>query len=229
MRFLVDNWEFWEHEWEGAAFAAIAHSLSKRYTSVCISSTFDIRTMRPLGSHPLVDPYYSSSDLRIRHEGIKLSRFEKTRLISEWDVALNKLRVCNRDELYGPGRLNCGECEKCMRTMLALLSLGKLKDSTAFPYDDVTEEMALVSVKIASVTVCFYKELIEPLSDAGRNDLARIIKRKIEDFYSPNWKKQTKKVIVDSARSLDRKIFNNALKRNKIIRKIKNTVYPHYN
>ncbi|WML47801.1 hypothetical protein RCG23_21105 [Neobacillus sp. PS3-34] len=51
-----------------------------------------------------------------------LTRVEKTRIVSEFKTAYKFLNVCLRD-----GE-NCGECEKCVRTLFTLELFGKLKE-----------------------------------------------------------------------------------------------------
>jgi hypothetical protein len=198
LRSLDDNWYFWEHEWEGAVFSAIAHALSSRFTVVSIAATHDIPNMQPLGSHPLIDPNYSSADLHIRHDGITLSRFDKIRLIAGWNVAVENIRVCNKSELYKPGVLNCGRCEKCVRTMLALTALGILDKALTFQEAEVTEKLVREAVKLTPVVLPWYEELIKPLKENGRPDLAEAIKRKITDFTRttavPIWRILAKEV-----------------------------------
>ena len=152
--------DFWVHEFMGATFAAIAHLFSKRINALSINSCHDIPNLMPYGSHPLLNPNYSSSDMRIRHEGIHLSRFEKTKIISDWDLALQHLRVCNKSEYYSAGILNCGKCEKCVRTMLALVGSEALGKATAFPTNNVTEELVNEVVYLAENTIPLYDELL---------------------------------------------------------------------
>jgi len=138
IRQLDNDVHFWIYEFHGAALSSIAHALSPRLTSVSIASGFDIPNIIPAATHPLIDPNYSSTALRIRHEGILFSRLEKVGLLADWDVALQNLRVCTMNP---PGLLNCGKCEKCIRSMTELLAVGKLASAGVFPQDDVSEEM----------------------------------------------------------------------------------------
>ena len=48
-----------------------------------------------------------------------VSRPTKVRRLVEAGVDLNELRVCNRFTDF-----NCGRCEKCLRTMVALEVMG---------------------------------------------------------------------------------------------------------
>jgi hypothetical protein len=179
-----DGFSFWTDEFESAVFGAIAHAFSRRLTVVSLASSQDIPHLGPHGSHPLLDPNYSSSDLRIRHDGIALTRFAKTKLVAEWDVALHHLRVCNWYERYRQGRLNCGECRKCVQAMLTLLVLDALDQSRAFPVDDVSEELVLARARLATPYQAFsYQDLVAPLAEKGRHDLVRAIEYKLAVYY----------------------------------------------
>ena len=172
------------YEYHGAILASVAHAFSRRLSAVTISSTDDIPSLallkrkdfRILGSHPLLDPNYSSSDLLIKHGSVTLSRFDKTKLLADWGVAINSIKVC-QPNWPGP---NCGICEKCVRTELALLALDLLDKTKAFPLDDLTEKqveaITLGSDAEQNWTAHHeYLELIEPLRAKGRNDLVRAI------------------------------------------------------
>jgi hypothetical protein len=201
-----NRWSFWYHEFMGAALAAIAHAFSSRLTVVSIAADYDIPNQRPHGSQPLLDPNYSSVDLRIFHDGINLSRFSKTRLLADWDVALQHLRVCNQYKLYNPGRLNCGKCEKCIRTMLALVALGALDKTAAFPLKDITVQN-IDAISLTPSTYPLYKELIIPLHTKGRVDLAEAIEQKLLDF----WKMQKRENLKTKIRQIDNKYFGSNL------------------
>jgi hypothetical protein len=176
VRSLNGDWEFWHSQFMGAALAAVAHGLGRRFSLVSIASDYDIPNLRPHGSHPLMEPNFSSYETRIQYDGITMSRLEKTRLLADWDVALRNLRVCNKTEHYNAIRLNCGKCEKCLRTMLALLVLGVLDRTNAFPDQDVTPQ-ALSQIYLNDKAAPFYRELIVPLEEIGRADLARCLER----------------------------------------------------
>jgi hypothetical protein len=179
VRHLDDNVKFWEFEFHGAALASVAHALSHRLSSVSIASTYDIPNLKPWGSHPLLDPNYSSIDLRIRHDGLRLSRLNKVRLVADWNVALQNLRVCTANS---PEKLNCGMCEKCIRTMTELLVVGKLVGSGAFAVHDVSRDL-LNTIQIGNELVdSFYCDLIEPLKAVGRLDLVEVIQVKSQQF-----------------------------------------------
>ncbi|HUF63652.1 MAG TPA: hypothetical protein VMN36_16365, partial [Verrucomicrobiales bacterium] len=119
-------------ESHGAALAAIAHAFSPRLTRALIASTNTMADLTPLGSHPLLDSNYSTAALSIRHDGTRFSRSEKLALITQWEPALKTIRACVNPP-QSAEHINCGECEKCLRTMMALLICGKLQDCPTYP------------------------------------------------------------------------------------------------
>jgi hypothetical protein len=175
----VQGFNFWYREFMGAALAAAGHALSGRLNSVTISSDYDIPNQRPHGSHPLIDPNYSSNELKVRHQGFTLSRYEKSKVIADWELALRHLRVCNQFRQYEPGKLNCGRCEKCVRTMLALTALGVLERTDAFPVAELTPDLVNSVVKLTPATYPLYHELLAPLRERGHRELARAVESRL--------------------------------------------------
>lgn len=179
VRHLYDDVHFWIYQFHGAALASVAHAFSGRLSRASISSAYKIPNLRRKTTHPLIEPNYSSTNLRIMLEGIRYSRLERVELISNWPIALDNLRVCT---LNPPGCLNCGECEKCIRTMLELLALGKLDESNAFPYQDVRPEMIEDINLTGDYQDAWYGDLVPLLTDWGRFDLVEIIQTKRQEF-----------------------------------------------
>ena len=178
VRQLDDDDTFSLYEFQGAVLSSVAHALSNRLTTVSIASSSDFDHVRPWGSHPLLDPNYSSTDLQILHDGLRFKRLEKVRLMADWDAALQNVRVCTSNT---PGMLNCGKCEKCVRTMTELLAIGKLDRAHAFPANDVSAEL-LASTDIADAADAFYSELIPPLTAIGRLDLVKVIENRLAQY-----------------------------------------------
>ena len=103
--------------------------LSSLFKRIYIPSSETYAHLEPCGSHPLLDPLWSTEHLQIVHDGCEATRIEKVRKIAQHEVALKKLRVCweNKENAY-----NCGVCEKCIRTMISLYAIGALDNCTAF-------------------------------------------------------------------------------------------------
>ena len=176
IRHLCDERELWLEKFFGAVLAGVAHTFASRLELVYIASSYDIPNLVPCGSHPMLDPEYSSFDMRIRHRDLSLSRLDKLRIVARWDVALNNIRVCLANV---QDRMNCGRCEKCVRTMLGLLAIGALEKTEAFVENDVSPDL-LSGFKITiRHRESFYRELLEPLKARGFNNLVHVIKSKL--------------------------------------------------
>jgi 7-cyano-7-deazaguanine synthase in queuosine biosynthesis len=76
--------------------------------------------MIPDGSNFITDPLWSSGYTQIIHDGADSRRNDKIKFIAENSNALSILRVCWQDKGY-----NCGQCSKCLRTMVALREMEK--------------------------------------------------------------------------------------------------------
>ncbi len=176
IRHLCDERELWLDSFFGAVLAAAAHTFSKRLSLLFIASSYDIPHLHPCGSHPLLDPEYSSYSMRIRHRDYALSRLEKIAIVSKWDTAFQNFRVCLANV---PDRLNCGKCEKCVRTMTELLALGLLDKTGAFVENDVApEQISRYDITIR-VRPPFYRAMLPLLKAKERHDLADVIEEQI--------------------------------------------------
>ena len=206
----------------GAALGAVAHAFSRRITTATIGSSYNIRELEPWGSHPLLDPNYSSAEVYIQHDGARFSRLEKVGLIAEWDAALKTLRTCGNP--LRPGDLiNCGRCEKCLRTMVELVAYDKLKQCKTFPLTDVSAEMLqALNVSFYSesrspwtfLTVgneCHWRHLLSPLKRIGRIDLVEVIEAKLAEYE--RWQKRLNR--KDALKRLDSRYLGERLARMK--------------
>jgi hypothetical protein len=178
IRHLCDDRDLWLDKFFGAVLAAVGHAFASRLHLVYIASSYDIPNLVPCGSHPLVDPEYSSFDLRIKLLGLHLSRLEKLRLLAGWDVAFQNFRVCLANVA---DRLNCGKCEKCVRTMTELVAIGALEKTQAFVENDVSPELFSGFKITIRHREPFYREILPLLEERGRNDLVRTIRGMLND------------------------------------------------
>lgn len=169
---------FWAYEYQGAALAGVGHLFSKGVSNLNIASTWEIKYLDRWGSHPLLDPGYGHHSLRIWHELAHLGRLEKTRLVVGRPELFNSLNVCNNE---AAGDDNCGRCEKCLRTMLALEALGVFDSTPTF------EQARIRARDLSHIRILDpglegeYLELVGPLREVGRADLAKAIERRIRE------------------------------------------------
>lgn len=205
LRTLSPNLYCWLDEYMGSGMAAVAHGLAGGLSDVLISSSYEIPKLHPFASHPMIEPRLSSYNLRIHHDGERLSRVERVKLIANWPSALASLRVCFQGK---DGQLNCGSCPKCLRTKLELMCAGKLQDACTLPGEEPTARTILAGLDIESQTISFVSTLKNALKDIGRRDLARALTYKEWEYYlsqATNWKELVTK--------FDKIVLSGALKR----------------
>lgn len=114
----------------GAVLASIALGIKGGWRQIFIPAAQTYADLYPGGSHPLLDPLWSTESVRVANDGAEATRIQKIQWrIARSDVALQHLRVCweNRDSKY-----NCGRCEKCIRTMVSLKIAGVLDRCATF-------------------------------------------------------------------------------------------------
>ena len=129
IRELLNFYVDWGKLGHGPALAAIGHLLSPTLHRIYIPSSFTYKNLFPWGSHPILDPLWSSDSLEFIHDGCEATRVKKVALIAKYDIAMNSLRVCwsNPESSF-----NCGRCEKCIRTMINLKINNALSRCTTF-------------------------------------------------------------------------------------------------
>lgn len=182
LRSLDPDGAFWRAQWYGAALASVAHALGGLLSEVTISSSHWVgeQGLEPLGSHPLVDPAFSSQTLQVLHASVGMGRVARLRAIAHWDVARRYLRVCNTD---AGESLNCGRCHKCLMIMLTLVALGQLAEFPSFPDDDLRGELIAGLRLFTRGDIDPYLPLVPDLEAAGRDDLADALRHLDEDFH----------------------------------------------
>jgi hypothetical protein len=110
----------WE-EYHGSALATIALLLAPHFSRVLIPATNSYADLVPLGSHPLLDPLWSTERVEIVHDGADASRIEKLHTAAGHPAGRAHLQVCWE---HANQRYNCGICEKCIRTGVAVRLAG---------------------------------------------------------------------------------------------------------
>lgn len=120
MRSLTDPVTSWGYEQHGASLAAVSYALRAHFGTVHIASSYSDEDLHPWGSHPDLDPLWSSSAQTILHDSTVELRVEKVAQIMQYQSARAGLRVCWMDT----DEYNCGTCEKCVRTRINLRATG---------------------------------------------------------------------------------------------------------
>ena len=184
-----------------SVIAGIGHAFHNRFDRVSIASSVEIADRRPIGSHPLIEPNYSSCDFTVRSDGDGWNRFEKIQIIASSPSALSVLRSCFN--AFRPAHLlNCGECEKCLRTMTGLLLVDKLKGCPTYSHNDITVDMLehlvvappppessdrkaalhLAYRTLSETNLPYWQEMLPALLEKERYDIAGKIHKWVEDL-----------------------------------------------
>ncbi len=178
LRTFSDRYAPWDYTYHGAALSSVAHLLATRFRKVYIAASVAYSGLFPWGSHPLLDPLWSSEDLEIVHDGCEATRLEKVLAIAKCETAVKWLRVCweNRD-----GQYNCGRCQKCLRTMASLRLAGVLPRCATF--ESPLDLKALAGVAVHHTTYNLFRENLEAAESWGNDpELARALRACLQGF-----------------------------------------------
>jgi hypothetical protein len=107
----------------GGSLAAIGHLLGPGTGRMLLSSDGLGFEHPEVGSRPSTDPLHGSATLAVEHVAPAVTRLEKIRTIAREPLVQRHLRVCWKNV---GSLMNCGRCEKCIRTMLAIDACGML-------------------------------------------------------------------------------------------------------
>jgi hypothetical protein len=162
--------------YHGAALATVAHLLAPLADTFLVPASDTYATLSAYGSHPLLDPLWSSEAVSIVHHGCAASRSDKVRSFGEDDGGpdpLSWLRVCWRNP---GGAYNCGRCHKCVNTMVALRMAGLLERAPTFPVSLDLARVAALDLSSPGSGLLWVR-YVEDLEASGRDpSLARAIR-----------------------------------------------------
>ena len=149
----------------GATLASVAQLLNVR--DIYLSAALTYEYIIPDGSHPLLDPLWSTETCKLHHTGLESDRMKKVELVKNVPEVLSNLWVCWEDP-----RVNCGTCSKCIRTYIAL----KLSNIDDFPF-----QQAIRPKDICSVTIRNDEELsfFELFLTAANNRNKKLISKQL--------------------------------------------------
>jgi hypothetical protein len=114
--FVAPHAEWWLHS-HTVVMASVAHALAGALGACVTSADHTYEHLIRLCAHPLLIPMFSSDRMRSETFGWDTTRLEKVIALSTSPIALQHLRVCWMNQ---GAAFNCGRCEKCLRTMVAL-------------------------------------------------------------------------------------------------------------
>lgn len=161
----------WGAVLHGPALGGVGLLLGNRWREVLLSSWFCHEDHVPWGSSGITDPLLSTAATRTRPYGAGHDRFEKVEFLTRFPLALETLHVCWEER----SESNCGRCEKCYRTLLALEILGVRDRATAFPPGPLDLGRLAEIWDDRPLFVRMYEQLAEHAARAGRLDLVAAI------------------------------------------------------
>jgi hypothetical protein len=196
VRMFSDRRIDWTAEYHGAALASIALFLAPRFRKVYIASSFAPASMQSWGSMPPTDPLWSTEDLEVVHD-LEVLRQQKINFLAGSPIALRWLRPCWE---YLSGAYNCGRCEKCLRTMVALRLAGALDACRVF--DRPLDLKAVARIPItSSASRIFLQENIDAADHAHDEELALALRKAARRAGTPLARiDRAKKYVRDVAR-----------------------------
>ncbi|GAA1729406.1 hypothetical protein [Microcella frigidaquae] len=177
VRALSEPHVAWGDCYHGAALAAVAHLLGNDLGRVIVPASYHVSDLFPWGSHPDLDPWWSSSRLTLVHHGEEFTRPQKVAAIATSPVAMAHLRVCWENQ---GGRYNCGQCEKCVRTMINLRAAGALERCATLP--NTIDIAGVRDVRTDHGVVLFARENIAAMRESGAFD--RELERALRSLIS---------------------------------------------
>jgi hypothetical protein len=174
--------EAWGPLTHGVVLSSVGHVLFPFFKRIFIAATHTYNDLFPWGSHPLLDPLWSTETLEFIHDGGEATRIDKVALLSKFDIALKSLQVCRSPR--SQRAYNCGLCEKCLRTMINLHVVGALDRCTAFNTRLHLKRIAKIVVLDTS-TRAFVRENLRAL-EKSKSDL-RLYKALRKILNRPRW------------------------------------------
>jgi hypothetical protein len=167
------NGDFWGKILFGSLLASVGLCLQSNLDSILIASGGRTgKDLRPWGSHPDLDSLWSTERLKFRHDAL-MPRTSKIEYISDYPVILNNLRVCYQNKR---GKINCGACEKCIRTIISLKLCGETPSPDVFAKIPTTKQIKLCRINLNSPVVYLWNQLLDKAISQGDLEIANAIK-----------------------------------------------------
>jgi len=161
----------WGPVMHGPALGGVGLLFGNRWKTTLLSSWFCHGDDEPWGSTAITDPLLSTSVTRTEAYGAGHDRFEKLAFLARYPLALETLHVCWEERSEG----NCGRCEKCYRTLLALELLGVRDRAITFPAGPLDLGRLAEVWKDKPLFVRMYAQLRGHAARAGRADIVAAI------------------------------------------------------
>ena len=165
----------WAQEMFGPAIGGVGLVAGRRWRVALLSSWNCHEDTFPCASTGITDPLFSTSNTRTRSYGGGHDRFEKLEFLARFPQALDTMQVCWEER----SNVNCGRCEKCFRTLLALEILGLRDQAGSFPREPLDLGRIAAVWKDVPINIRIYEQLFKHAERAGRSDIVAAIARQL--------------------------------------------------
>jgi hypothetical protein len=183
IRSLAPDYKYWTRMGFGSAHIAVSQLFQGHFDKILYASDGEGPNPLPGAMHPLFTPHFSTDAVRIQGEQDEMYRAEKVALLADWDAGRRLMQPCHYVKIPEQGKINCGRCEKCVRTMLMLIGLGKLQDVSAFVENDLAPDRVFQIPVNNRRKAALLQQSIPSLRKVGRNDLVWAIRARVALFY----------------------------------------------
>jgi len=186
----------WSRILHGPAIASLAMLLGSQHGTMLVPATHTYVDLFPWGTHPLLDPLWSTERVKVVHQGAYATRVQKTVTLVDDRLAQEHLRVCWKNT----GDYNCNVCEKCNRTKVALRLAGALEKFRTF--DNVVDVEALSRMRIGNHnSYAFAVENRDFAREVGDREIETALDTAIARFHRRNDPEQKRlRVIIRQLR-----------------------------
>lgn len=135
-----------------------------KFNHVYIASSYTCDFPVICASDPVIDSHINIADTEVKHDGYFMNRVDKVKFIVDTCERMNKnviLRVC----WISTGGHNCCNCEKCIRTIFNILSVGGNPNQYGFILDSSLECQMLKVVSECLLTTPFIRPQWHDIQD----------------------------------------------------------------
>ena len=175
----------------GSCLAATGLFLRNGFSRIYIPSTRSAEQQIPWGSSLELDGHWSTEKVTFIYDGSEVTRVEKVRTqLAASPLALKHLRVCYMNK---KGAYNCGQCDKCLRTMINLYIAGVLDQAQTFPHEINLELLAQTATAKHHEHQVFNIENLEALRAISLNpDMQKVLASSIARSHQVRQNRVTK-------------------------------------
>lgn len=209
---LAGKWPTITH---GAALSSVGHLFSARFGRQLIPASHTYADTLAWGSHPLLDHLWSSNRLTTVHDGAGSTRVGKTRRIATYPAAKKHLRVCWQNT----GKYNCGVCDKCVRTMVALSLSGALPDFKTFD-----SEVSIAAIRDLKISGQSSLSFVQENLDFAREQGAKEIEAALQDMVTTYEAQKASKNTATGLTKLEKRLSNLEAKNEKRLNRLESSV-----